>query len=55
MSRRDGSYAYLVDEKAQSVKKEVKVKILTVSDGVAHGVRENKSSEALVERVSNEG
>ena len=55
MSRRDGSYACLVDEKAESVKKEVKVKILTVSDGVAHGVRENKSSEALVERVSNEG
>ena len=55
MSRGDGSYAYYVNEKAQSVKKEMKVKILTVSDGVAHGVRENKSSEALVERVSNEG
>ena len=41
--------------KRQSVEKEIKVKILTVSDGVAHGVRENKSSEALVERVSNEG
>ena len=37
------------------MEKEIKVKILTVSDGVAHGVRENKSSEALVERVSNEG
>ena len=37
------------------MEKEIKVKILTVSDGVAHGVRENKSSKALVERVSNEG
>ena len=33
MSRGDGSYAYYVNEKAQSVKKEMKVKILTVSDG----------------------
>ncbi len=55
MSRGDGSYACHVNEKTQSVKKETKVKILTVSDGVAHGVRENKSSEALVQRVSNEG
>jgi len=44
-----------VNKKAQSVKKEMKVKILTVSDGVAHGVRENKSSKALLECVSNEG
>lgn len=41
--------------KRQSVEKEIKVKILTVSDGVAHGVRENKSSEALIELVSNQG
>ena len=45
----------LFERKRQTVEKEIKVKILTVSDGVAHGVRENKSSEALVERVSNEG
>ena len=44
-----------MDEKAQFVKKQIKVKILTVSDGVAHGVRENKSSEALVKRISSEG
>ena len=31
--------------KRQSVEKEIKVKILTVSDGVAHGVRENNSNE----------
>ena len=36
-------------------KTEIKVKILTVSDGVAHGVRENKSSAALAERVATEG
>jgi molybdenum cofactor synthesis domain-containing protein len=55
MSRGDGSYACYVNKKAQSVKKEMKVKILTVSDGVAHGVRENKSSKALLECVSNKG
>ena len=36
-------------------KTKIKVKILTVSDGVAHGVRENKSCTALEERVLAEG
>ena len=40
---------------ATTDKTEIKVKILTVSDGVAHGVRENKSSAALAERVAIEG
>ena len=45
----------LFERKRQTVEKEIKVKILTVSDGVAHGLRENKSSAALAERVATEG